>query len=285
MCLARGLPRRCEARGRPEPDPRARRAKRDALASQFPTVRDLATASVERFIRRDKTDFRGIGAKTLRKFQARARLQSAGVTARPYLKAPIDSLPRPEVELYFDIEDDPLRDLVYLHGFVVRERGDKATERFEAFWAADVSDAAERQAFANAWQFMATQRDALVVYYSKYERTKYRKLAQKHVGICTVEEVDALFALPRSLDLYNDIVRGGSEWPTLDFSIKTLAKYLGFAWRDTDPSGAASIEWFDQWARTRDPAVRQRLLEYNEDDCRAMRVVLDALRAMQVKPD
>jgi RNase_H superfamily/AAA domain len=54
-------------------------------------------------------------------------------------------------------------------------------------------------------------------------------------------------------------------------------------WRDSDPSGAASIEWFDQWAKTGDPALRQRLLEYNEDDCRAMRVVLDRMKIMEVR--
>ena len=71
-----------------------------------------------------------------------------------------------------------------------------------------------------------------------------------------------------------------TEWPTRDFSLKTLAKYLGFNWRDTHPSGAASIEWFDRWVETHDPAVRQHILDYNEDDCRATRVVLDGIRGM-----
>lgn len=29
-----------------------------------------------------------------------------------------------------------------------------------------------------------------------------------------------------------------TEWPTRDYSIKTLARHLGFAWRDAHPSGA-----------------------------------------------
>jgi uncharacterized protein YprB with RNaseH-like and TPR domain len=76
------------------------------------------------------------------------------------------------------------------------------------------------------------------------------------------------------------VVRKATEWPTRDFSIKTLAKYLGFRWRDTHPSGAASIEWFDRWISTRDPEIRQRILDYNEDDCRATRVLLDGIRAL-----
>jgi len=42
-------------------------------------------------------------------------------------------------------------------------------------------------------------------------------------------------------------------------------------------AGAGSIRWFHQWAGTGDPSVRQRILEYNEDDCRAMRVLVDAI--------
>jgi predicted RecB family nuclease len=59
-----------------------------------------------------------------------------------------------------------------------------------------------------------------------------------------------------------------------------LAKHLGFKWRDPHPSGAASIEWFDRWVITRDAAARQRILDYNEDDCRATRVLLDGIRAL-----
>jgi len=31
------------------------------------------------------------------------------------------------------------------------------------------------------------------------------------------------------------------------YSIKTLAKHLGFEWRDKEPSRAASIEWYHRW--------------------------------------
>ncbi len=58
-----------------------------------------------------------------------------------------------------------------------------------------------------------------------------------------------------------------------------------YAWRDTHPSGAASIEWFHRWVETGDPTIRQRILDYNEDDCRATRVLRDALDSMAVMPE
>jgi predicted RecB family nuclease len=36
----------------------------------------------------------------------------------------------------------------------------------------------------------------------------------------------------------------------------------------------ASIEWYDRFVETGDRALLQRILDYNEDDCRAMIVLL-----------
>ena len=131
------------------------------------------------------------------------------------------------------------------------------------------------------WPCFASIHMQRSIHYSKYERTHYRKLQEKYPQVATRDEIDQLFAGPRALDLYEK-VRAESEWPTHDLSIKSLARWCGFEWRDTDPSGASSIEWFDQWARGGDPALRQRLLDYNEDDCRATRVVLDAMKGFAV---
>ena len=112
------------------------------------------------------------------------------------------------------------------------------------------------------------------------KRTIYRKLQQKYPDICTPEDIEQLFDPARAIDLYGDVVLKATEWPTRDHSIKTLTKYLGFAWRDAHPSGAASVEWFDRWCQERNPITRQRILDYNEDDCRATRVLLDGIRAL-----
>jgi predicted RecB family nuclease len=250
---------------------------RDALVGQFATVADLAAASVGRFIRGNKTAFPGVGADTLKKMQARARLATADDPV-PYLTRAV-TWPQADVELYFDIETDPLRDLVYLHGFMIREGGDTASERFVGIFADEPTRAAEKAAFARSMTIFRQYPTAVVIHYSQFERTHYRNLQKRYPDVCTPEEIEALYAPPKALDLYA-ATRSASEWPTMDFSVKTLAKFCGFAWRDADPSGAASIEWFDQWAKTRDPALRARLLEYNEDDCRAMRVVLDVMKRL-----
>jgi predicted RecB family nuclease len=256
--------------------PRLGRADRDVMSDKIPTIAALAATNPDAFVRDNKSVFPGIGAERFRLLQARAAMLM-GSPPKAYLREPL-VLKLSPMELFFDIEVDPLRDFCYLHGFVERQNGDNATERFVWFFAEVVTPAAERDAFMAALDYLASRTTAAIYYYSKYERTIYRKLQQKYPDVCTPEDVEQLFDPHRATDLYGDVVLKATEWPTLDHSIKTLAKYLGFTWRDTHPSGAASIEWFDRWCRDRNPEIRQRILDYNEDDCRATRVLLDGVR-------
>jgi uncharacterized protein len=40
-----------------------------------------------------------------------------------------------------------------------------------------------------------------------------------------------------------------------------------------------------RWVDEGDGTLKQRILDYNEDDCQAMRVLLDGVRAFDVFPD
>jgi len=254
------------------------RTVRDAMAPTIPTVADLAACDPDGFIVKGKTPFKGVGADRLKTFHARARLLTEP-GARAYLTQPL-RLPVSNVEFFFDIEVDPLRDFTYLHGIVERRGGDSNAERFFGYFTDDESPAAERAAFAQSVAHLTSVPEATIWYYSKYERTIYRKLQARYPDVCSAGDIDILFDPARAVDLYFDVVMKATEWPTNDHSIKTLARHLGFRWRDTDPSGAASIEWFDRWVRERNPAIKARILDYNEDDCRATRVLLDGIRGL-----
>jgi predicted RecB family nuclease len=254
------------------------RSDRDVMCASIPTIAALATTNPDGFIKGKKTVFAGVGAERLRLLQQRAAMLKAS-PPNPYLREPV-SLGLFPLELFFDVEVDPLRDICYLHGFVERRNQDNGTERFISFFAEEPTPAAERNAFTGALDYLAGNAHGAIYYYSKYERTIYRKLQEKYPDVCTPEDIEQLFEPSRAVDLYGDVVLKATEWPTRDHSIKTLAKYLGFTWRDTHPSGAASVEWFDRWCKEHHREIRQRILDYNEDDCRATRVLLDGIRML-----
>ncbi len=259
--------------------PELGRGVRDGLQANIGTVAELAAIDLAAYCRGSRTTFPRLGAERLRRFQERAKLLSKP-GATPYLTAPV-RLPAHDLELFFDIEVDPMRDLCYLHGFIERRGRDNGTEKFIAFFVSEGTPAAEAEAFTHAIEYMRRTQPCAIFYYSKYERTVYRKLQAKYPCVCSAQDIDALFDPTNTVDLYFDVVRRSTEWPTNDFSIKTLAKYLGFRWRDTHPSGAASIQWFDQYVKHGAPETRQRILDYNEDDCRATRVLLDGIRSLE----
>jgi uncharacterized protein len=258
--------------------PELGRAKRDALNGVVSTVKEFANADTGDWAKDGAHKIKGVGPKSIEKFQRRARLLSEN--GKPYLLNVV-SLPHMETELFFDVETDPMRDICYLHGFVERNREDNRTESYVSFFMEDDSQDQEEETFRAMWRYVSERQPCGLYFYSKYERTTLRKLQKKYPSVCSADDITDLFELDRSVDLLYDVVKSSTEWPTYDHSIKTLATYLGFEWRDTHPSGAASIEWFDKWIETGDQAIRQRILDYNEDDCRATRVLLDGIRSLR----
>ena len=79
------------------------------------------------------------------------------------------------------------------------------------------------------------------------------------------------------IDLHDQVKRQiQTEGP---LGLKQLAGAAGFRWRDANPSGEASMQWYEV-ARGDDPEAmtsRQRILDYNEDDCRATKALRDWL--------
>lgn len=258
--------------------PELGRSRRDSMVTHVSTIREFAGSDLASFLAGKKTIFKGIGPDMLAKLQGRAKLQCAR-DAKPNLHHSV-VLPTAEKEIFFDVETDPFRGICYLHGFIERQRGDDVTEQYISFMADQPTPEDEENAFAAAWSYLTNARPHILYFYSKYERTIWRDLRERYPSVCTEAELEAVFDRRVAVDLYYDVVLPKTDWPTRDYSIKTLAGFLGFQWRDQHPSGAASIEWFDRWIRTSDPAVKQRILEYNEDDCRAMRVLSDYIRGL-----
>jgi predicted RecB family nuclease len=145
---------------------------------------------------------------------------------------------------------------------------------------------AEYWAFLQKWQAEATEEFGAdtykVFHYTQAEDRCMRHLAKKHAGvegIPSLEDVDRFLGSDAWVDLY-PLLTDGIIWPTEDHSLKSLAKYVRFMWRDTDPSGANSTLWY---AKASDPTLseterskwQKRLLQYNEDDVQATAALVE----------
>jgi uncharacterized protein len=113
-----------------------------------------------------------------------------------------------------------------------------------------------------------------VYHYHHYERAAMRQLGARH----HVESGRIAQVLTRLRDLHRDLSTS-VILPVYSYSLKAVAKHLGHAWRHPDASAAQSMYWYSSWLKTGDRQHLDDAVEYNEDDCRATRILKEWLAA------
>ena len=212
-----------------------------------------------------------MGKASLERMKHRAQVMVAG---RPEIR-PGYSFPEAREEIYFDIEDDPTQGLTYFFGLVLKDRSGR--DEFLYFMADGPEE--EENTVRLFWQFLKDHADAVYYVYSAKERTTLRALMRRY----GLEEAVFERYVQQELDLYKFVV-DYSDWPTYSYGIKQIARQVGFNWRDADPSGANSIAWYNEYRK--DPTRKEwleRILQYNEDDCRAMIAIKDYFEERRVR--
>lgn len=200
----------------------------------------------------------------------RLRLQAVSLRERRIIRLDEPRLPESRVELFFDIESDPMQGVEYLHGILLREGGE---ERYEAFIAETPEPKDEGRAWTAFCDFIEKHAGAPIYHYGWYELDAVRRLSNRY-GISR----KAAQALDHGnmIDLVK-VVQRCAVFPLYFLSLKDVAKHLGFSWRASDASGANSVLWFQDWQAKGDLSLRSKIIDYNEDDVRATAFLKDWL--------
>lgn len=252
------------------------RALRDVINTDLgiEKLEDLSGLNISDLMsmkKKNKNFLKGIGEANLNNFLRRAEIINC--TKKPRIYKEI-KFPKVTTELFFDIEDDPTQDFIYLHG-VYERKNDKT--RFVYFLAGKNTPDEEHKAWEKFWDYIKflPKEDYAVYYYSHHEKTAYKRLREKYPDVISENELEEFFNNPKVIDLYLQVVLKFTDWPLCSYSIKDIATYLSFKWRDETPSGALSIKWYNDYLESKNPDILKRIIEYNEDDCKAMMVLKD----------
>ncbi|OGL92050.1 hypothetical protein A2239_03490 [Candidatus Uhrbacteria bacterium RIFOXYA2_FULL_40_9] len=167
------------------------------------------------------------------------------------------------IELYFDIESDPLRDFDYLFGILVVKNG-RAT--YQKFFARTPEE--ESKMWEEFIDFIEQHLDSPIYHYGLFEQEVVHRFAARY-GISSLAQE----ALDRNMIDLLYLFRPAVIFPLSFYSLKDIATYLGFSWRSVDASGANSVLWFEEWLRTKNDLLLEQIIEYNEDDVRATHVL------------
>lgn len=183
----------------------------------------------------------------------------------------VDTQPIPSgvFEIYFDIEAEPERQIDYLLGVLLVDRRTN-TQTFHAFVAEQPED--EGKIWQEFLDFVSLYPDAPIFHYSEYEVDTIKRLGRLYnTPRNTTKEL-----VSRLVDLHRWVMQS-TIFPVESYSLKAIANWIGFYWRETSGSGDQSVCWYDRWLSTQDRTLLELILSYNEDDCRATLYLKDWL--------
>jgi len=146
-----------------------------------------------------------------------------------------------------------------------------------SFWA-DGQDG-EKTIWESLLGVAETLDDFVLFHYGSYDSKAIGHLHKRYGGSETL--VKRLTASTNVLSL----VYGHVYFPTYSNDLKSIASCLGFSWSDTEASGLQSLVWRYRWETTHDDKYKKRLLTYNQEDCRALEVVTDAISTISENSD
>ena len=191
---------------------------------------------------------------------------------RPLLKSPLPDevfIPTAPIELYFDIEAEPDLNLDYLLGIVLVNHETNSQE-FYPFFAK--TPAEEELIWQQFLEFVELYPQAPIFHFSEYEVETLKRLATLYQT--SSDRSEAL--INRLVDLHHQVITS-TIFPVESYSLKSLANWLGFQWRDQGISGDQCICWYDEWLENGDESIKEAIFRYNEDDCLATFVLKDWL--------
>ena len=184
--------------------------------------------------------------------------------------------PEVKTEIYFDIESDPTRGIYYLLGLLIKDTTSKKEAEYKYFLAKDKSD--EKRMWEEFCKFIEDLEDFVIYHYAWYEKQTFDRLALQY----GVKPVVAEKFKNNTIDL-NRAVMDTVVLPLYFYTLKDVARYIGFQWQAADAGGAESVVWYNQWMERGDQKILQKILDYNKDDVAATLVVKEWLEKQKPK--
>lgn len=188
-------------------------------------------------------------------------------TNKVYVKQ-LPELLRQPVELFLDIEGIPDNESYYLIGLLIWKN---AASICNTFWAHNASD--ETQIWQQFLSITDEYPDAPIYHYGNFESKAINILGKRYKA--NVERIEN-----RLINIVSSIY-GKIYFPTYSNRLKELGKYIGAAWSANNASGIQSLVWRYRWEESQNEEYKQRLINYNIEDCQALKLLTDKLSLIQ----
>ncbi len=181
-----------------------------------------------------------------------------------------------ETEIFLDFEGTPDCNLYYLIGVIIRN--DKIEKEY-SFWANSKEE--ENSIFIQLINLLKPLKKFKIYHYGSYEIQVLKKIS-KNMHADNQQFIKTL--IDNSYNLLK-IFAYNIYLPTYTNSLKDIAHFLKFEWTDNTSSGLQSIIWRYNWEISNNDELKIKLINYNIDDCRALKNVKDWICNMPKYPN
>lgn len=193
--------------------------------------------------------------------QAESLVAGSVIIREPFLD------PTMGLEIHFDIESYPPVDRDYLFGFWVENK-------YKAFVADKPED--EEKMWKEFLSWLHTLPERYTVYhYANYEIARLSVLSRRYGDEDNID----LERFRNSMVDLKEVVRKHAVFPLHFYSLKAIAKFLGFAWEGDVKGGGESVLAYERWLESGSRSILDGIIQYNREDVQATHHVLAWLRS------
>lgn len=182
------------------------------------------------------------------------------------------------VQIYIDAEGLPDEGYVYLIGMAVIDnpKGINTSNggiKKLSFWGDTPEE--EIKIFEQFIKEVSKYCDYQILHYGSYETRLFKRM---------------LKILPEHHKAINEIINNSVNvtsliykhiyLPTYSNGLKDIGKYFKYTWSDPEASGIQSIYWRKKWEITRKNYWKNKLVEYNYEDCTNLAFIVREIKAI-----
>ena len=183
--------------------------------------------------------------------------------------------PESKTQVYLDIEGLPDNQSYYLIGALTVS---EEKEIFHSFWADHESQ--EVDIFSQFVEAVCQWADSRILHFGRYETVALKRMKAR-LPESLHAKIDAI--LERATNVLS-VIHPHVYFPVYSNSLKDIGHFLGFEWAHEEATGLQAILWRKNWNKTKSPDIKAQLLQYNQDDCRALRHVFEFINHL-TSPD
>ena len=202
-----------------------------------------------------------------RKPRHQYELQALALRTKSIYTTDLIELKKMDLEIYVDIESIPDQRFHYLIGVYIFSED---IQQYYPFWANETAE--EESIWMSFLEAVNSYPAAPIIHYGSYEKRVITELADRY-------DTNADDIIDRLCNV-NQYIYGRIYFPSRTNRLKDICNYLGCTWAEKGASGMNSIVWRYNYDKTKKVEFRDKLINYNQEDCTNLKKLKDVVSSI-----